>query len=304
MARKAERKTKEVVQPWNSSEVGSFVAAMKGDRLFAPLLPLMGLRPAEACGLRWSDIDLDAATLSIANTRTLRRREPARHRVPLHRIHQLGRPRHVRIVRQGSAHRSSSERGRVPLTQPGRQGHVPRRRLHRPARGAPHEYPLQLTTGRTCYRFHTRTKTACAPELQKAASDVWVEISPADARAHGLNEGVLAEVATLRGSATWATASSSSLSTTATGTPAGHRPEGGGRAANEATITDWGPVSKQPIYKTCAARISLIERGNGRLAPAPTVTASAPVATDGTTPTTGGPSAHATETVVDAGGRQ
>ncbi|MGY1453748.1 site-specific integrase [Streptomyces sp. SS8] len=30
----------------------------------------MGLRPAEVRGLRWSDIDLDAATLSIANTRT------------------------------------------------------------------------------------------------------------------------------------------------------------------------------------------------------------------------------------------
>ncbi|MGW4025212.1 hypothetical protein [Streptomyces sp. NPDC005009] len=71
-ARKAERKTKEVVQPWNASEVGAFVAAMKSDRLFAPLLlSLMGLRPAEVCGLRWSDIDLDTATLGIANTRTM-----------------------------------------------------------------------------------------------------------------------------------------------------------------------------------------------------------------------------------------
>ncbi|MFF5533438.1 tyrosine-type recombinase/integrase [Streptomyces cinerochromogenes] len=71
-ARKAERKTKAVVQPWNASEVGAFVAAMKGDRLYAPLLlSLMGLRPAEVCGLRWSDIDLNAGTLSIANTRTM-----------------------------------------------------------------------------------------------------------------------------------------------------------------------------------------------------------------------------------------
>ncbi|MFD0318218.1 hypothetical protein [Streptomyces flavalbus] len=46
-ARKAERKTKEVVQPRNASEVGAFVAAMKSDRLFAPLLlSLMGLRMA------------------------------------------------------------------------------------------------------------------------------------------------------------------------------------------------------------------------------------------------------------------
>ncbi|MEV5433336.1 tyrosine-type recombinase/integrase [Streptomyces sp. NPDC052701] len=70
--RKAERKTKAVVQPWNASEVGAFVAAVKGDRLYAPLLlSLMGLRPAEVCGLRWSDIDLNAGTLNIANTRTM-----------------------------------------------------------------------------------------------------------------------------------------------------------------------------------------------------------------------------------------
>lgn len=31
----------------------------------------MGLRPAEVCGLRWPDIDLDAKTLKVANTRTL-----------------------------------------------------------------------------------------------------------------------------------------------------------------------------------------------------------------------------------------
>ncbi|MFH9734990.1 hypothetical protein [Streptomyces sp. NPDC017260] len=31
----------------------------------------MGLRPAEVCGLRWSDIDLDAAPLGIANTGTM-----------------------------------------------------------------------------------------------------------------------------------------------------------------------------------------------------------------------------------------
>ncbi|MCW2871883.1 hypothetical protein [Actinacidiphila oryziradicis] len=45
---------------------------MKDDRLYAPLLlSLMGLRPAEVCGLRWSDIDLNAATLDMSNTRTL-----------------------------------------------------------------------------------------------------------------------------------------------------------------------------------------------------------------------------------------
>ncbi|MFC9424333.1 site-specific integrase [Streptomyces sp. NPDC056987] len=31
----------------------------------------MGLRPAEVCGLRWEDVDLDNATIAIANTRTM-----------------------------------------------------------------------------------------------------------------------------------------------------------------------------------------------------------------------------------------
>ncbi len=35
------------------------------------LLSLMGMRPAEVCGLRWTDVDLEAGTLRIANTRTL-----------------------------------------------------------------------------------------------------------------------------------------------------------------------------------------------------------------------------------------
>ena len=52
----------------------------------------------------------------------------------------------------------------------------------------PHEdtsagHPLQLITGRTVYHFHTRTKTARAPELNAAAPDVWAEISPAEASA-------------------------------------------------------------------------------------------------------------------------
>ena len=44
------------------------------------------------------------------------------------------------------------------------------------------EFPLHVITGRTLYHFHTRTKTRRAPELQKAAPDPWVELSPAEAK--------------------------------------------------------------------------------------------------------------------------
>ena len=51
------------------------------------------------------------------------------------------------------------------------------------------EFPFQLITGRTLYHFHTRTKTARAPQLQKAAPEVWVEMAASDATDRGLGEG-------------------------------------------------------------------------------------------------------------------
>ncbi|MFG2800605.1 tyrosine-type recombinase/integrase [Streptomyces pseudovenezuelae] len=71
-ARKEERKNKQEVKPWNVQEVQAFVLGIRGGRLYAPLLlSLMGLRPAEVCGLRWEDVELDNATITIANTRTM-----------------------------------------------------------------------------------------------------------------------------------------------------------------------------------------------------------------------------------------
>ena len=62
------------------------------------------------------------------------------------------------------------------------------------------EYPFALTTGRTVYHFHTRTKTGRAPELQAAAPDVWVELCPSDAEQLGIDEGDLVRVSSPRGS--------------------------------------------------------------------------------------------------------
>ena len=170
----------------------------------------------------------------------------------------------------------------------------------------PHEipsadFPLQLTTGRTVYHFHTRTKTARAPQLQAAAPEVWVEVSAADAEMFGLAEGDLAEVSTPRGSLR-AKVRVSGIRKGVVFVPfhygywdtdGGHEPDGEGRAANELTITDWDPASKQPIFKTAAAAITKVRDGDGPSA-APTTTGSAPV-TAGVPPTRGGPSAEADE---------
>src|SRR5690606_10839684 len=109
------------------------------------------------------------------------------------------------------------------------------------------------------------------PQLRAAAPQVWVEMSDEDARRHDYAEGDLLRITTPRGSV----AARLRISGIRPGvlflpfhygywdTPAGHTPDGEGRAANELTITDWDPASKQPLFKAGAARIERIEAGDG-----------------------------------------
>ena len=68
------------------------------------------------------------------------------------------------------------------------------------ARMGARRIPFALTTGRTVYHFHTRTKTGRAPELQAAAPDAWVELCAEDADRLGVTEGEMLRVSSPRGS--------------------------------------------------------------------------------------------------------
>ncbi len=171
------------------------------------------------------------------------------------------------------------------------------------------EHPMQLTTGRTLFQFHTRTKTGRAPQLQAAAPEVWVEVSAGDADQHGIAEGDLVAVTTPRGRIE-AKARIAGIRPGVLFVPfhygywdtaAGHEPgDAPSRAANELTITDWDAASRQPLYKTAAARLDRLAGSDGQPAPAPTNTASKPV--DATvTPTSGGPDALASESIDSNG---
>ena len=180
---------------------------------------------------------------------------------------------------------------------------------HEPPGG---EYPFIYTTGRTLYHFHTRTKTARAPQLNAAAPDAWVEINPSDAGSLGVEEGDLLRVETPRGTLE----AKARVSDIREGvvfapfhygyfdTPDGDAPGGYPRAANELTITDWDPVSKQPIFKVAAARVTKVAAAEGIPSPAPTNTASAPAANGSSgpspQPTSGNGEAEVTETVREA----
>jgi anaerobic selenocysteine-containing dehydrogenase len=167
----------------------------------------------------------------------------------------------------------------------------------------PHEppsaaMPFVLNTGRTLYHFHTRTKTGRAPQLDDAAPEVWAELSKADASRLGVTEGDVVEVRTPRGAVN-AAARISGIRRGVVFIPFHYgywdaaSTGDHDRAANELTITDWDPVSKQPVFKTAAAAVTRVRPGTGP-APAPTTAASAPVS-PGVPETAGGPHAATVE---------
>jgi ferredoxin-nitrate reductase len=124
------------------------------------------------------------------------------------------------------------------------------------------EYPLLLTTGRTVYHFHTRTKTARAPELNAAAPDVWAEVNPADANRLGIRDGDRVRISSPRG-AIEAPARLTDVRPGVVFVPFHYSYWDTDvrqlRAANELTITAWDPVSHQPIFKLAAVRLTKVE---------------------------------------------
>jgi anaerobic selenocysteine-containing dehydrogenase len=125
------------------------------------------------------------------------------------------------------------------------------------------DYPLFLTTGRVVYQFHTRTKTARASELNAAAPDAFIEISKEDADRYGAREGALIEIRSRRGRAR----ARCRIAPIKPGTlfmPFHYGyfddDERSARAANELTIAEWDPVSKQPYFKYAAVQVSSVEK--------------------------------------------
>jgi ferredoxin-nitrate reductase len=126
----------------------------------------------------------------------------------------------------------------------------------------PHEepddsYPLWLTTGRVVYHFHTRTKTGRSKALQDAAPDAYVQLSAEDAARYGIADGDMVEVTSRRGRVQ-EPARVGDIEPGLVFIPFHYgywdqadRP----RAANELTLTEWDPVSKQPHFKYAAVRI-------------------------------------------------
>ncbi|KAE8327547.1 hypothetical protein BDV39DRAFT_192740 [Aspergillus sergii] len=130
------------------------------------------------------------------------------------------------------------------------------------------QFPLLLSTGRNVFHFHTRTKTGRARRLQQADPQPFVRISEADARALYLTGGEMVVVRSRRGSV--------ELPVRIGEINGGHvfipfhfgyfdSKDPRARAANELTVDEWDPVSKQPMFKSGAVRIEkCIQKDDGK----------------------------------------
>jgi assimilatory nitrate reductase catalytic subunit len=114
------------------------------------------------------------------------------------------------------------------------------------------DYPFVLNTGRTVEHWHTRTKTGRVPILERLSPRAWLEMNPRDGRALGLHPTERVDVVSRRG-----VIRNLDLRLTETVGPGQvfvpfHWAEAN---ANQATQSDFDPISREPNYKQCAVRV-------------------------------------------------
>ncbi|MBI3050308.1 MAG: molybdopterin-dependent oxidoreductase [Acidobacteria bacterium] len=114
------------------------------------------------------------------------------------------------------------------------------------------EFPLVLNTGRTVEHWHTRTKTANVPILERLSPAAWVEMNPRDARQLRLKPQDRVDVVSRRGRVR-----NVELRITETIAPGQvfvpfHFAE---TNANQVTQSAFDPISREPNYKQSAVRV-------------------------------------------------
>jgi nitrate reductase (cytochrome) len=124
-------------------------------------------------------------------------------------------------------------------------------------------YPFWLCTGRVLEHWHSGTMTMRIPQLRRAMPQAYVEVSRHDARRLGIGDGEVVVLETRRGS----------MELPAWIDGRGAPPPGSlfvpffdeRLLVNELTLDAHDPISKQPDYKKCAARIR--KRAGGGASP-------------------------------------
>jgi anaerobic selenocysteine-containing dehydrogenase len=122
-----------------------------------------------------------------------------------------------------------------------------------PIRDAPsRSFPLLLNTGRTVEHWHTRTKTGRIAVLEGLAPEAWVEVHPEDASDLGIRSGDWVRVVSQRGEIDRIRARVTAIVRRGEVFVPFHWDE---RCANRLTLDEFDPISREPNYKQCAARL-------------------------------------------------
>lgn len=126
-------------------------------------------------------------------------------------------------------------------------------------RAAPEEpnerYPFLLNTGRTVEHWHTRTKTGKIPLLESLAPEAWVEIHPKDARVLKLKPHDRVQVQSQRGKIEKIAVRITNLVQPGQVFIPFHYVEAN---ANNLTVAEFDPISREPNYKQCAVKIEKV----------------------------------------------
>lgn len=148
--------------------------------------------------------------------------------------------------------------GRFP-TQDGRARFIPVEHQE-PHETPDDEFPLTLTTGRLKNQWHTMTKTGKVESLLKSGREPFIEINPLDAVPLGIRDGDFVEVTSRRGKAiaqarvTGEIRPGSCFMPFHWGRAAGYY-----KSANNLTLRERDPISRQPELKACAVRVRKLE---------------------------------------------
>ncbi|MEM8737301.1 MAG: nitrate reductase [Planctomycetota bacterium] len=125
-----------------------------------------------------------------------------------------------------------------------------------PAETPDRDFPFWLTTGRVAAHWHTRTKSALAPELARQEPEPFVEIHPDDAAHARLRPGDWCTLTTRRGRATARVRVVPTLRPGVVFSTFHFGPSfAPGVNLNDLTNSAFDPRSKQPELKACAVRL-------------------------------------------------
>ncbi len=117
------------------------------------------------------------------------------------------------------------------------------------------DFPLILLTGRgSSSQWHTQTRTKKSPVLRRLApAEIYLELSPVDARALGITMGEIVEVTSRRGSIRARAFVTNIVKPGQIFIPMHYE------KANRLTFPAFDPHSRQPSYKYCAVRVARVD---------------------------------------------